>query len=317
MFGRHLLTIGLLAALGCARPLPPVTATVRTPAQAPVSCSTAVHFVDGVEVGSLVRRLATALAASGTPASVLPPPVANDHLENGSLQPGSVVVQVQLSVNEGIHVVPLPKGAAAHQPWGQAKGTLSVLDGPTGSLVQTVPVEANAGNAEQALAKAEQQILSMFRTNSATLEVRMPAVDDPRVAQAVSEMRQGRWTEARSALEALSGCCAERPSAEAAYQYALGIARRFDPQTLDQPDAHFATAIEALERAVELAPHAVLYLNALSAAKGEAEDYRLLAAQRHACESRGRSLVVTSPQTEGVHPAPAAPSATQPAPTRQ
>lgn len=323
MFTRWILSLGLVTSIGCARPLPPVTATVQSPAEAPVSCSTAVHFVDGPEVAILVRRLATALAASGTPASVLPSNVAIAHRQRGSLQPGSVVIHLQLSIDEGVTFVPMPQGAGGHQPWGKARGSLTVFDGPTGTSIRRIPVEANAGNAREALAKAEQQILSAFRAGASSREIRMPAVEDGRVVQAVSDMRRWRWTEARRALEALDGCCSEDPSTEAAYQYVLAIARRFDPETLSRPESHFERAVEALRRAVELAPEELLYRNALSVMLAEARAFQLLEEQRQMCRSRSRSLRVASPTgpsfeiapgTGGVQPAPTAPGGVQPAP---
>ncbi len=309
VLARTLWGIGLLAFAGCARPLPPVTATVHAPAPAPITCATEVHFIDGVQVATMVRRLATALAASGTPASVMPHSVALAHRENGTLAEGSVVVQLQLTVDEGVQFVPMAAGAGGHHAWGKARGSLTVLDGRSGAVLQTLPIDANAGNAAEAMTKAEQQISTSFRVEASSLQVPMPVVSDPAVARAVSEMRQWRWTEARRALEELEGCCSADPEEEAAYQYVLGVARRFDPETLVEPQTHFAMALEALTRAAELAPDEVIYLNAVSATRGEAEGYRLLEEQRQLCESRGRRLPVADPRSPDIMPAPVAPGA--------
>ena len=127
------------------------------------------------------------------------------------------------------------------------------------------------------------KLLAALDPQRRSLRVALREFDLPGADSALDALRRGEWTQGRADLEQLKNLAESLPVEErAALYYNLGVARRFDPESLaENEERHFEQAEAALQMAVRLDPQ-TLYARALEDALSHRDERRVLAAQEEA-----------------------------------
>lgn len=178
------------------------------------------------------------------------------------------------------------------------KGTLTitVYDGPTASMLQRVDVEAQKeGGSYQRLRRRVVdelggRVTRMVDERTVDVRVHLLEVEAKSVRRAIRVIEQGDWHEGREMLERAIEAeeVRELPARRRArVYYDLGIARRFDPETMDDVREHFRAAERALRRALRLHP-AQRYAKALGELRRHREHVKTVRKQREAMKHNYR-----------------------------
>lgn len=193
--------------------------------------------------------------------------------------------------------------------------TLTVYDGPTAQVQQRVTVRANEEGRdyesmrEIAMREIREKLVRMVDQRREEIDVVLLSVDVPEVERAIETIDAGDWTTGRRMLEEAWRSPAVRAlDAEdrARVLYDIGQARRFDPATLDDPEAHFAAAERALRAAVRLDPRE-RYGNAIEALERHRRQVMVARAQERAAEHNYRLMRERAPATPEPPPSYAPP----------
>lgn len=300
----------LVSMVACA-PGPVVRVAIEVPATVPLRTFPHVYVSGGIEPEAvlLAENLIAHLRQDGAVRVERADPNSLEQMRTtGALPAASVVVIVDLRFalsstpryTSRPETVCGPGGCYTRQrsevydvPQLEATATVSVYEGPTAILLQRRTLAETAeGRREPTMRELVTQRLSRRLLEAVdprveALDVRLAEVALPGVAAALTDAVAGRWHDARRALERVARSENFQNASEAdraALQYDLGLARRFDPVTLEQdPERHFDVAEEALQRAITLDPRP-LYAGALESLRAHRRDRALLAAQREAAQ---------------------------------
>jgi hypothetical protein len=313
---RDLRCLALLLCLGAASGCAGVTrvgAAVAHPAQIPIRAFPRVVLVPGL--GPHDREIADALALHLMSSGLSDVRVqASALLEDVGIEaPGTAVVQLSIALStvgrtDWVNRPDTVCGAfgcyqttrtyPVYMPVTDARMTVVVRDGHTGRTLQEAVITARCSSASQT--QMERSILhdladrlgEAVDVRDEPVRVELLDLDDETVERAIALLRRGAWHEGREVLEGFiaSGQVAalDREERARAY-YDLGLARRFDPTTMDDPERHFALARAALDKALELDAREDRYAAALSALDAHREQARIVREQALALE-HNRSL---------------------------
>jgi hypothetical protein len=174
--------------------------------------------------------------------------------------------------------------------------SVTVYDGPSARVLQRTTLrEADEGRdyddmRERVVNALRERLLRMVDQHPERVEVVLLDVDVPEVERAIETIDDGEWEAGRQLLEQAWRSPAVRaldPEDRARVLYDIGQARRFDPSTLDDPQAHFEAAERALRAAIRLHAHE-RYRNALDALQRHRNEVVVVRAQEQAAEHNYR-----------------------------
>lgn len=312
--------VGLLAtSWGCGGATT-VAATVVHPAQVPVRSYPRIWIAGGHLDHEIELLDALADHLRGGRAEVRR--VELDHLEpmrvQGRIPPATVVVILDLRFVEATRpewttrpeTVCGPLGCytanrsyAYELPTLRARLTVTVYDGPTARVEQRVTIDAHDEGDDyldmrhEVVRQLKTKLLRMVDQRRESVEVELLEVDVPEVERALAVIEEGDWTRGRRMLEEAWHGGAVRslePEDRARVLYDIGQARRFDPSTLDDPEAHFDAAERALRAAVRLDPRDE-YDRALAALRRHRREVVVARAQQEAAEHNYRLAEPAAP----------------------
>jgi hypothetical protein len=306
------LTLGALlglvgAASGCAG-ITPVSAAIAHPAQIPIRAFPRVVLVPGL--GPHDREIADALALHLMSSGLSAVRVQSSALleDVGIEAPGTAVVQLSITLSstgrtDWVNRPDTVCGAfgcyqstrtyPVYRPITDARMTVVVRDGHTGRTLQEAILTAQSSSAsatqmERAIVRdLALKLGEAVDVRDEPIRVELLDVDDVMVERAIATLRDGAWHEGRELLEGYfaSGRAASlEPEQRARAYYDLGLARRFDPTTMDDPDRHFELARVALEKAIELDPSEDRVAEALAALEAHQAQARIVHEQALALE---------------------------------
>ena len=168
--------------------------------------------------------------------------------------------------------------------------TVRVLEGASGRALQQLVLRAESADGlvdvlqrDSVVRQLRIKLLAALDPQRRSLRVALRDFDLPGADDALDALRRGEWTQGRLDLERLKNLAESLPADErAALYYNLGVARRFDPESLaENEERHFEQAEAALQMAVRLDPQP-LYAQALEDAVNHRNERRVLAAQEEA-----------------------------------
>ena len=190
----------------------------------------------------------------------------------------------------------------------EAMLTATLYDGPTARVVARRGVRAQAEADQydslrrQVVAQLQQGLVALFQQRVEVIEVELLDVDQPQVERAIELIAdEADWRRARLLLEEAVKTPAWRQSGAATRArvlYDLAMARRFDPSTMDDLEAHFAAADRALRAAQRFDPDEPRY----AAARASLARHRRRATTVRA--QRRRIAAASDDRVPGVPPAP-------------
>jgi hypothetical protein len=242
----------------------------------------------------------------------------------GSIPTPSVVMRLDLDFDEGSRPEWMSRPETVCGPLGcytttrtrmvdvpivLAELRIEVEDGPSGRVLQRTAVEAREeGNdyelmrrrvADELLRRAERMVDQRIDE----VQVRLLGADVPEVTTAIEAIDRGEWQRGRALLEQVieDDAFDRLPAAvRARVLYDLGLARRFDPSTMEDVGAHFRAAESALREAVRLDPDE-RYARALEELRAHRRQVEILIEQR-AAAAHNFSLVERRPDPGGERP---------------
>lgn len=279
---------------------------MTTPARLPLKTIPNVYLIAGdEEAEAVIPFLGEALESDGVHVEVVDEAGVQAMRREGRMPLASAIVRLRLQYdsatatrarerNETIcgtrGCITRPRTVFVQVPTLSALLVASVHEGPSDRTLQEVRFQAESGagvvdvlQRDSVLRQLRSQVLETLDPQRRSLRIRLQTLELAGSELALRALRDGEWTQGRGALERLTRD-AEALSDEdrAAFYYDLGVARRFDPQTLSSDeDAHFDAAERALRRAVRLNPQP-LYAAALEDVRRHRRERALLAAQREA-----------------------------------
>lgn len=169
--------------------------------------------------------------------------------------------------------------------------TLTIRDSATGRVIEVVTQsEREDGrnrdrNVEVVLRRLAQRIFPMFDSHERRVRLRVFSVDHPAVEPGLDLLREGQWTEARATLETAitdPSVLALPPEQLARVYYDLSVARRFDPATMSDLEAHYASARALLDSAIQLDPSEAYYVRVRDHLDADAQRAAALQVQQSA-----------------------------------
>lgn len=190
-----------------------------------------------------------------------------------------------------------------------ATATLTVYDGPTARIQQRARTRSRQEGRNydtmrrRAVRELKERVLAMVDQRRETVRVDLLEVDVPAVQRAIAAVDGGDWAEGRRLLDAAWDTPAVQsldPEDKARVLYDIGQARRFDPTTQDDLEAHFAAAERAFRAALRH-DRRELYAEALNALERHRRQVAVVRAQQEAAEHNYR---MASPPGEGPQPPP-------------
>jgi tetratricopeptide (TPR) repeat protein len=306
-------------------------ASVRSPAEIPIRAFPRVVLVPGL--GRHDREVADALALHLASTGLGDVRVeAQGAVEaSGSEAPGTAIVNLYVALTAtsrtewitrpdtvcgAVGCYSTPRTTPVHTPVAEARLFVVVRDGGTGRKLQEAVLVARSSATTQTFMERSivrdlsEQVRRAVDVRQERVRVDVLDVDHEGAALAVAHLRDGEWHEGGELFEAFlaSGAAASlAPRDRARAYYDLGIARRFDDAGRADPDARFARARAAIEKAIELDPGQERYAAALAALETHREHARALREQQLALE-HNRSLVQSGAHPEAhtaVSPTPA------------
>jgi len=191
----------------------------------------------------------------------------------------------------------------------KARATLTVYEGPSARIQQRARAESLHEGRDydvmrrRAVRDLKEKILAMVDQRREEVHVDLLEVDVPEVERAIGVIDQGNWSEGRRILDAswdTPTVQALDDEDKARVLYDIGQARRFDPSTLGDHDAHFAAAERAFRAALRHDRDEEIYAEALEALERHRRQVAVVRAQEEAAEHNYR--MATPPR--GVPPPP-------------
>lgn len=196
----------------------------------------------------------------------------------GALGPGTVVVSVRAALarddrpawgrRDVLECGPLgciesQRPIVADVPVVVGRLRLTVTDGPRGNPLQRAAFEEEEAGPDvlgarlRVLERLGERMTALVDPRSERVTIELVPVEVPAVRRALALVAQGEWAHGAAMLARFTRSrrfAALPPAERARVLYDLGQARRFDPSL--PPDERFASAAEALRRAVRLVPDA-------------------------------------------------------------
>ncbi len=297
-------------------------AEVRYPAQVPLRVFPQVFVAadDDASAISLAASLVEHLQAGEIEARRVRTADVPAMRVRGELPNTSAVLRIELQLRQGTvaleHTRPeMVCGAAGcfsrrnqtmmDSPTLEGRMRLQVEAGPTGRVLQQHRVQKFEQG--RTYATMRERVLDALRTELQTLvdesthTISVHFFELSGHEDAVEAIQAGDWHQARRLLEGVVDVASEEnPRA----LYNLGLARRFDPRTLElDPERHFRLSEEALLQAVQLEPDAI-YHEALADMRRHRDGYAQLQAQQAAREHNFAMESEAPPTAGGEAPAP-------------
>ncbi|MCS6798139.1 MAG: hypothetical protein NZ898_06375 [Myxococcota bacterium] len=318
-------SLAFAVAVGCGGGVQ-VRATMIEPARVPARQYE--HVVIASRGTGAERRMSDVLARRLTVADRAPARAHVSELESmrlsGALGSGTgvLVVQVQLTEDARVDWVRRPeticgplvcittnRTTLVHVPRCEATVTVSLHDGPTGTLLarERLVERHEAWRDEEACPPALQRLAArlgdVVDDRNVVVEVELVADGLPGADRAHAELARGRWAEGRRILErSVRHAASLRPADRARLMHDLAMARRFDTAL----PGRFGLAARALRAAIALDPSEERYRDALRAVRAHARAERRLVERR---DSAVRSAILDT-----LPPPPSAYGETRPAP---
>lgn len=174
---------------------------------------------------------------------------------------------------------------------------MTVHEGPSARVLQRVSESVSeegygwARMETRTVTRLVQTITQLVDARTENVAVRLLSVDVPEVERAITEIGQGEWRQGRVRLERVARTDAVQDleaRERARVFYDLGIARRFDPVSIERdPQRHFRSAEASFEAAIRLDPDP-LYERALRELRAHQQQVSMLQEQREAAEHNFR-----------------------------
>lgn len=301
---------------GCAGAVP-ARATITYPAVIPVRAVPHILVrATSPEARTVAERVVAHLAAGGSRVRLVSPLGGlsrKDAQPKPPAPPASVVMELEASFR-----VPAPDpfegpfadgatsaacfglhcGQRLARPVQELLGTLTirVFDGSTGRLLQRQALSlvqrgfAGLALRTRLLDALSQRAFELLSQREEAIQVELLPVAFEAVRQALSAIRDGRWSAGRRQLECFVQAdtfAALPPETQARVYYDLGVARRFD--RVLPPAPRFRSARAALERAASTFPD-TRYWRALSELEAHRRTRSLVRAQQQAMVENFRLL---------------------------
>jgi hypothetical protein len=276
---------------------------VLQPAQVPVRAFPRILIAcdDAPESVELATAVAGHLADGRSVVERMEPEAIERLRAAGRIEVATVVLEVRASFaqRDVPHVTPGERfdcGPAGCMDWRRLDSSplvhvevrLRVADGPSGRPLQEVELREEETGVDvlgarlRVLGRLGHRINTLLDQRVEEVRVELHPVDREEVRAALAHAVEGRWGEARRALETFVRSSAFRslpPSTRAHVLFNLGQARRFDTST----PAHqrFASALRALRAAVRLVPDP-RFAHALSALEADRRSRAMIRVQQEA-----------------------------------
>lgn len=174
---------------------------------------------------------------------------------------------------------------------------VTVHEGPSARVLQRVSEAVSeegygwARMESRIVRRLAQTITRLVDPRTENVNVVLLRVDVPEVERAIAEIGEGAWRRGRVRLERVARSDAVRgldAETRARVLYDLGIARRFDPLSIQRdPQRHFRAAEASLQAAIRLDPDP-LYDRALHQLRAHQRQVSMLHEQREAAEHNFR-----------------------------
>lgn len=243
---------------------------------------------------------------------------------NGRIPPATVVLILDVRMEEGTRPEWTTRPETVCGPMGcytsnrsvvyevptlEATAILTVYDGPTARIQQRARTRSRHEGRDypvmrdRAVRVLKEKLLAMVDQRREEVDVDLLEVDVPDVERAIAVIDEGNWSEGRRILDASWDTPAVQAlddEDKARVLYDIGQARRFDPSTLGDHDAHFDAAERAFRAAIRHDREEEVYAEALEALERHRRQVEVVRAQEQAAEHNYR---MASPP-RGVPPPP-------------